>query len=96
MPGVQKVGKKLPKRVGSIRLKERRAASWTRSQVRKTTRQKAQNERHAVNQQRATRGEPTPWETSNGWAAGDYARKKAAGRAHRAQIKADMRARRYS
>lgn len=55
---------KLPKRCGNVKRKERRSASWQRTQERKSTRRSAQMARERVNREYRQRGEPTPAETA--------------------------------
>jgi hypothetical protein len=53
---------KLPKRVGNVKRKERRAASWERGQDRKAARRNDQKQHEEINRQCHQRGEPTPAE----------------------------------
>lgn len=57
--------KHLPKRCNNERLKARRAASWTRGQVKKEERRRAQAWREARNRELRAAGLPTPWEVAN-------------------------------
>lgn len=55
----RKAPKGLPKRVGNVRAKERRHASWARCQIRKEARRVAAAEHSRANRRRIERGEPS-------------------------------------
>lgn len=59
---MQKISKKLPKRVSNERSKARRAASWQRCQLKKEKRRKEQAEREKRNRELRAQGLPTPHE----------------------------------
>lgn len=59
-----KAAKSLPKRVSNTRSKERRAASWRRTQERKKARQDKQDAAQRRNDKLRAEGKPTPWEAS--------------------------------
>jgi hypothetical protein len=63
--GKEKLKKHLPKRCSNERLKNRRAASWARTQRRKEDRRRAQAAAERRNREFCAQGLPTPWEVTN-------------------------------